>query len=118
MAYDGKTAERVRRILSAQPDVVEKRMFGGLCFMVKGSMCCGLTRTGFMVRVGREAYERTLAQPHARPMEFSGRTMSGFVYVDPAGYRTDRALAKWAQIGIDFVSTLPPKKARGKKAPA
>jgi TfoX/Sxy family transcriptional regulator of competence genes len=121
MAYDEKTAERVRRILSPQPDVIEKKMFGGLCFMVRGSMCCGLTGAGFMVRVGREAYERTLAQPHARPMEFTGRPLAGFVYVDPSGYRTDTALAKWVQKGIDFVSTLPPKKpaatARRPKAP-
>ena len=115
MAYDEKTAERVRRILSPEPDVIEKKMFGGLCFMARGSMCCGLTSTGFMVRVGREAYKRTLAEPHARPMEFTGRPMAGFVYVDPSGYRTDTALAKWVQKGIDFVSTLPAKKSAGRR---
>ena len=115
MAYDEKTAERVRRILSPEPDVIEKKMFGGLCFMVRGSMCCGLTSTGFMVRVGREAYKRTLAEPHARPMEFTGRPMAGFVYVDPGGYRTDTALAKWVQRGIDFVSTLPAKEPAARK---
>ena len=121
MSYDEKTAERVRRILSWRLDVVEKKMFGGLCFMVNGSMCCGLTSTAFMVRIGPDGYERALAQPHARPMDFTGRPMTGMVYVDPAGYKTDAALAKWVQRGVDFVSGRPVKKsasARPRKRPA
>lgn len=110
MGYDEKTADRVRRILSGRRDVVEKKMVGGLSFMVNGSMCCGLTSTGFIVRVGPEARGRMLAQPHVRPMEFAGRRLAGFVNVDPGGYRTDTALATWVQRGIDFVSTLPAKK--------
>ena len=115
MGYDEKTAERVRRILSRRRDVVEKKMVGGLSFMVHGSMCCGLTSTALMVRVGRDAYERALAQPHARPMKFAGRPLAGFVCVDPGGYRTDAALAKWIQRGIDFVSTLPTKKSAARR---
>ena len=121
MSYDEKTAERVRRILSRRRDVVEKKMFGGLCFMVNGSMCCGLTNTAFMVRVGPEAYEGALARPHARPMDFTGRPLAGMVYVDPAGYRTDAALAKWVQRGVEFVSAVPTKKSaalRLRKRPA
>ncbi len=110
MGYDEKTAERVRRILSRRRDVVEKKMVGGLSFMVNGSMCCGLTSTALMVRVGPEAYEGALAQPHTRPMEFTGKPLAGFVCVDSRGYRTDTALAKWIHRGIDFVSTLPAKK--------
>lgn len=106
MGYDEKTAERVRQFLSGQHDVVEKRMIGGLSFMVSGSMCCGVTRDGLMVRVGPEAREWALAQPYVRPMEFAGRPLSGFVCVDPEGYETDTALAVWIQRGIDFVSTL------------
>jgi TfoX/Sxy family transcriptional regulator of competence genes len=115
MGYDEKMAERVRRILSGRRDVVEKKMIGGLSFMVNGSMCCGLTSTAFMVRVGPEAYKRALAQPHARPMDFTGRPLTGFVYVEPEGYQTDAALAKWVQRGIDFVSTLPAKKPAARK---
>src|SRR5258708_13985545 len=89
MAYDNKTGDRVRRILSRRRDVVEKRMVGGLCFMVRGSMCCGVTSTALMVRVGPEAREWALAQPHVRPMKFAGRPLGGFVCVDPAGIRTD-----------------------------
>ena len=93
MAYDEKTAERVRRALSAQKGLVEKKMMGGLCFMVRGNMCCGVTGTSVMVRVGREEYEPALARPHVRPLEFAGCRPSGFVLVDPDGYRTAAALA-------------------------
>jgi len=109
MGYDEKAAERVRRILSTQGDVIEKKMFGGLCFMVNGSMCCGLTSTALMVRVGPDGYEKALALPHARPMDFTGRPLTGMVYIDPAGYKTDAALAKWVQRGVNFVSGLPAK---------
>lgn len=60
-----------------------------------------------MVRVGPDGYEEALAQPHARPMDFTGRPLAGMVYVDPPGYRTDAALARWVQRGVDFVSSLP-----------
>src|SRR5712691_3014080 len=100
MSYDEKTADRVRRILSTRGDVVEKKMFGGLCFMVNGSMCCGLTKTDFMVRVGPDQYEEALAQPHARPMDFTGRPLAGMVYVAPAGLRRAAALAKWVGRGV------------------
>ena len=115
MGYDESTAERVRRILSAQQDIAEKRMIGGLSFMVKGSMCCGLTGTALMVRVGPDAMEGTLAEPHVRPMEFAGRALAGFVCVAPEGYRSDTALATWIQRGIDFVATLPAKKPKPKR---
>src|SRR5438046_9238836 len=85
-------------------------MFGGLCFMVSGSICCGLTGTALMVRVGRDGYEKALALPHARPMDFTGRPLTGMVYVDPAGYETNAALAKWVERGVNFVSVLPAKK--------
>ncbi len=110
MAYDEEAAERVRGVLCARSDLVEKKMMGGICFMVSGSMCCGVTGSALMVRVGRDAYQRMLTQPHVRPMEFAGRRPTGFVLVDPGGYRTDMALATWIQQGIDFVSTLPAKK--------
>src|SRR6266550_4221497 len=121
MSYDEKTADRVRRILSTRGDFIERKMFGGLCFMVSGSMCCGLSSTALMIRVGPDGYEKALALPHARPMDFTGRPLTGMVYVDPAGYQTDAALAKWVQRGIDFVSGRPVKKsasARPRKRPA
>lgn len=110
MAYDQKTVERVLRVLSKRRKVVEKKMIGGLCFMVDGRMCCGVTATGLLVRVGAEARKRTLAEPHVRPMKFAGRSLAGFVLVAPEGYRTDAALAKWVQRGLEFASTVPQKK--------
>jgi len=107
MAYDLKTAERVRRTLSSRTDVIEKRMVGGLSFSVHGSMCCGVTGSALMVRVGAEARERVMAERHVRPMEFGGRPLAGFVLVDPEGFRSDAALATWVRRGLDFVATLP-----------
>ena len=112
MGYDQKTAERVRRILSCRGGVVEKKMVGGLSFSIKGAMCCGVTSTGLMVRVGAGARDRVLAEPHVRPMEFAGRPLAGFVCVEPAGFRTDRQLAAWVQRGMDFAESLPAKKKR------
>ncbi len=113
MSYDEKLAARVRSILSTRDDVVEKKMFGGLCFMVNGSMCCGLTKSEFMVRVGPDAYEDALAQPHARPMDFTGRPLKGMVYVGPEGLRTHLGLAEWVRRGLAFASQkVPPRRRR------
>src|SRR5260370_41083195 len=112
MSFDEKLAERVRKALGKRDDVVEKKMFGGLCFMVNGAMCCGLTKTDFMVRVGAERFDDVLAQPHARPMDFTGRPSKGMVYVAPEGIRSDTALARWVNRGVTFVSEKSPSKAR------
>jgi hypothetical protein len=115
MGYDKKTAERVRRVLSRRRGVVEKKMVGGVSFMVNGSMCCGVTGIALMVRVGPEAREWALSQPHVQPMKFAGRPLGGFVCVDPAGIRTDTALATWVRRGIDFVTALPAKRSATRK---
>jgi TfoX/Sxy family transcriptional regulator of competence genes len=115
MSYDEETALRIRGFLCKEPDVIERKMFGGLCFLVNGHMCCGLTSTAFMVRVGPEQYQEALAQPHARAMDFTGRPLAGMVYVDPAGYKTDAALGTWVRRGLGFVGGLP-KKPAGRKA--
>jgi TfoX/Sxy family transcriptional regulator of competence genes len=107
--YDQHAAERVRQLLSGRRDVVEKRMVGGLSFIVNGSMCCGVTGTALMVRVGAEGREAALAQPHVLPMKLGGRPLAGFVCVDPEGYRSKAALDAWVQKGIDFVATLQVK---------
>jgi hypothetical protein len=108
MAYDDKTAARIRAILATRGlDVVEKKMFGGLCFMVSGHMCCGFAKDELMLRVGKDAYPDVIDRKHARPMTFTGRPLEGFVYVDPAGYKTDAALATWIALATAFVATLP-----------
>ena len=109
MAYDEGLAERLREAFQDQAETVEKRMFGGLAFMVNGNMCCGVERDSLMVRIGPDQYEEALALPHARPMDFTGRPMRGFVYVDAEGFESDEGLSEWVQRGLNFVFTLPPK---------
>src|SRR5215471_6451011 len=120
MAYDEATAERVRKLLSHRRDVVAKKMMGGLCFMVGGSMCCVISgKGGLLVRVGPDAFARALAEPHVEPMEMRGRVMTGFVRVAPEGYRTDAALKKWVERGVAFVTAMAKdgaKKAAVKKS--
>lgn len=111
-AYDADIAERVRRALSGRADVVEKRMVGGLSFLVGGNMCCGVTGQRLMVRVGAEGRDSALSEPHVRPMEFGGRSLRGFICVDREGFRTDAALAAWIQRGLDVVARLPAQRAR------
>jgi hypothetical protein len=124
MPYDEKTAERVRRVLGDRRDIIEKKMMGGLAFTIGGGMCCYLSRKGyFLLRVTPEVREQTLAMAHVKPTDFAGRRMSGFVLIEPEGVRTEAALAKWLQRGIDnalaMKSDKPAKKAAAKKtAPA
>lgn len=109
MNYDPEAAERVRQLLSNRDGVVERRMVGGLSFLVNGDMCCGVTDRALMVRVGAKGRQQALREPHVRPMQLGGRTLSGFVCVDPAGFAADDALASWVQRGLDFVSELRDK---------
>jgi TfoX/Sxy family transcriptional regulator of competence genes len=109
VSFDADAAERVRRVLSGRGEVVEKRMVGGLSFLVNGNMCCGITGTALMIRVGADSREKALREPHVRPMTFGGRVLSGFICIEPAGYAADDALASWVQRGLDFVSGLPAK---------
>jgi hypothetical protein len=106
MAYDETVANRVRRALGEQGDFDEKRMFGGLAFMVRGHMCCGIVGSEIMVRVGPDGYAEALAAPHARPMDFTGRPLTGMVYVGSAGFKTEAALDVWVGRGLAFVLSL------------
>jgi hypothetical protein len=85
-------------------------MFGGLTFLVRGHMCCGVVGDDLVVRVGPERYADAVSRPGARPMDFTGRSLKGFVYVGPTGYVTDRTLAKWVRLATEYVSSLPAKK--------
>lgn len=122
MAYDGEVAERIRAMLARRSDVREQKMFGGLCFMVRGHMCCAVSgRGGLLVRVGPEAPPSVLKEPHASPVEMRGRVMGGFVRVAPDGYRTASGLKKWVTRAVDCVATMPKKTKKastGKKAKA
>ena len=109
MAYDEGLAQRVREALSERPDLSERKMFGGLCFMLGGNMCTGIVGEELMLRVGPDSYEDALARPHAREMDFTGRAMKGFVYVAPEGFETTDGLSSWIDRGLAFVLSLPPK---------
>lgn len=109
MAYDEGVAERLREAFSTRRDVAEKKMFGGIAFMVNGHMCCGVVNDMLMARVGPDHYDAALKKPHARKMDFTGRPMKGFVYVAPEGFESDKDLADWVRICLNFVTTLPAK---------
>jgi TfoX/Sxy family transcriptional regulator of competence genes len=109
MAYDEGLAERVRGVLDERLDVSEKRMFGGIAFMVRGHMCVGIVKDELMVRVGPDRYDGLVRQPNARRMDFTGRPMKGFVFVDAAGLETDAGLSRWVEHGLRYVSSLPAK---------
>jgi TfoX N-terminal domain len=113
MAYDEIDAVRVRDILSGRRDVVETRLMGGLCFMVAGNMACSVSaRGGLLIRVGPDGVAPALKHPHVSQMRMGTRAMSGFVRIEPEGYRTEAALKKWIARGVDFALTLPRKKAK------
>jgi TfoX/Sxy family transcriptional regulator of competence genes len=110
MSNDGALADRLRRAL-ADPGLTEKRMFGGVCFMRHDHMLCGISKRGFLFRVGREQEPAALARPGTSVMEMNGRHMHGYVRVDPARC-SDADLADLVAWANRFVATLPPKKAR------
>ncbi len=110
MVYDEGLAQRVREVFDEQPNVAEKHMFGGLAFMLNGHMCIGVVGDDLMVRVGPEQYEECLKLPHARPMDFTGQPLTGFLFVDEKGFEADKDLGMWIRRAIRFVSGLPPKR--------
>ncbi len=109
MPFDAKLAERVRKLLNGQRSLEEKRMFGGLAFLVNGHMCCGVLNSDLVLRVGQKEYERAILRPYVRPMDFTGRPMRGLIYVGPAGFQSARDLGAWVRRSLRFVSSLPPK---------
>ena len=109
MAFDPGVAQRVREALTDQHGVTEKKMFGGLTFMLRGHMSVGVLGEEFMVRVGPDSYESALKEPHARRMDFTGRPMKGFVFVEPDGFSSDQDLSAWLARASEFVLSLPAK---------
>lgn len=116
MAYDERLVERLRKVLATRDRISEKKMFGGVAFLLDGKMFVGVNDADLMVRVGPDGYARALARPHARPMDFTGRPLTGFVYVAEPGYR-GAALGRWAAEAAEFVATVPPSKKPRKPRP-
>lgn len=109
MAYDEGVAERLREFYAEVPDVAERKMFGGIAFMVSGHMSCGVVDDTLMVRVGPDLYDEALSRPHARKMDFTGKPLTGFVYVAPEGFSEDDDLGSWVALSLEFVQSIPPK---------
>ena len=109
MAYDEGLAQRLRDCFAERDDVVERRMFGGLAFMLSGNMCCGVIGDELMARVGPEYYASALQHAQARPMDFTGKPLKGFVYVASDGITADQGLERRVRRCIEFVDSLPAK---------
>jgi TfoX/Sxy family transcriptional regulator of competence genes len=108
MAYDEQLAARVRTLLADRTDVSERKMFGGLTFMIGGNMCCGVNGKELIVRLDPDGEDEALARPHARPMDFTGRAMRGFITIRPDGLKGGR-LNRWVQAAVARAESLPSK---------
>jgi TfoX/Sxy family transcriptional regulator of competence genes len=109
MAYDENLASRIRQSLAPRADLMERKMFGGLAFMLRGNMCCGVVGDRLMLRLGEEGVAAALQEPHTSPMDFTGKVMKSMVYVDPEGTAAPEDLNRWVNRGADYAVGLPPK---------
>ena len=109
MAYDPVLAERIRAELSRHVEFTEKKMFGGLSFLVNGNMCCGITGSDLVLRLTPEGVERALEQAHTRPMDFTGKPMKSMVYVSAEGTTSVVGLRRWISTAAGTTRELPPK---------
>lgn len=110
MAYDPVLAERIRAELARHVEFTEKKMFGGLSFLVNGNMCCGITGTDLVLRLSPEEVERALAKPHTRPMDFTGKPMKSMVYVSAEGNSSRVDLQQWLLVAANTAKGMPPKR--------
>lgn len=109
MAPDIATVQRVQTRLFSRADVTQRQMFGGMAFMVAGNILCAVGADHLMLRVGPDQYKAALHQPHAHEMRFTGRSMRGYVMLEPPGYTSDDDLDRWIAMALEYVLTLPPK---------
>jgi TfoX/Sxy family transcriptional regulator of competence genes len=110
MPYAKDLAARVRDGLAGTPGLTERKMFGGIAFMLHGHMCCGVIKEDLVLRLGAAGADEALGQPFTRPMDFTGRPMKGYVYVAPAGIPTAAALGSWLRCAVTFAQSLPAKR--------
>ncbi|PYO35378.1 MAG: RNA methyltransferase [Gemmatimonadetes bacterium] len=111
MAFDEQLAARIRKRLGKRAGLTEKQMFGGIAFLLRGNMCVGIHKDELIVRLAAEDTDQALREKHTRIFDLSGgRTMKGWILVQPKGLATDAALGKWVGIGLEYAAGLPPKK--------
>lgn len=119
MAFDEKLADRIRKSLSDRSDVLEKKMMGGLTFMVNGKMCVGILKEDLMARIDPDVYDEALRKKGCREMDFTGKPMKGFVFISPEGTSDRKDLLYWINLALDFNKKAKPskkKKTKSKKA--
>ena len=110
MAFDEKLAARIRNQLGKKRGLTEKKMFGGIAFLLKGNMSCGVHGAEMIVRLARDETDTALEQKHTRVFDLSGgRPMKGWILVEPEGLRTEKDLSKWVETGVKYAASLPPK---------
>ena len=109
MPYDEHLTARMRAAIGPLPEMEEKKMFGGVGFLVNGNMACGVHKDGMIGRVGPEKYDEALSRPHTRVFDMTGRPMTGWIVVEPAGVASQTDLRRWIDQGVKFTVTLPPK---------
>ncbi len=109
MSYDAGLAQRVREILEGEFGFEEKKMFGGICFLLSGNMACGIIKDNLIVRIGTDNYRAALKKPHTKKFDLTGKALTGWVMVLSRGLDSDEELSKWVHKAVDFVRTLPPK---------
>lgn len=111
MSYDPGLAARLAEVLAGHDGMLEKKMFGGIGWLLNGHMCVGIYKTLLVLRVGVEVAEVLLKHPHVKEMDITGKVMKGWAMVTPKGYASDEALADYVACAVRFVETLPPKPA-------
>ena len=109
MAYSESLAERIRQLVARRRGIIEKKMFGGICFLLSGNMCVGVWKNSLIARLGTERGAEALREPHVKKMDITGKPMKGWVLVEPDGVENDAQLGEWIQQAVEFVSTLPKK---------
>ena len=109
MAFDEELAVRIRKRLGKRAELTEKKMFGGLAFLLRGNMCCGVSGQDLIVRLDPAQTEKALGEPHTRVFDLTGRTMKGWILVGQKGTATDAALGKWVGIALEYAGSLPAK---------
>ena len=107
VAYDVHLADRIRSILKSAGEFSERKMFGGLAFMVNGHMCCGVLKTDLVLRLTPDAADTALREPHTRPMDFTGKPMKSMIFVSPIGTDSDQALAAWVKSAVTLAWQVP-----------
>jgi len=115
MAYDETLAQRIRLLIKRRRGFTERKMFGGIAFMLDGRMCCGVINSDLVARLAAADCAAALRRPHVRPMDFTGKPLKGFLYVGATAIRSDAALRAWVEDCIAYARTLPAKPAKKKK---